>query len=220
MKSKLIDLSTAVSIVKDNDTILFGGFYAIGTPIIVLEEIMKQGQKNLTIVTNDGGLNGKGVYHLIDAGRVKKLICSFCGPTPSVYEAVQRDELELELVPQGSLAERIRAGGYGLGGILTQTGLGTIIEEKWAQRVHLNGRDWLYQTPIRGNITYVEADEADEFGNLIFKNSQRNFCTVMPYASDVVIASVSKPIKKAGSLDPNKIMVPGIVVDYIIQQEV
>jgi len=220
MKSKLIDLSTAVSIVKDNDTILFGGFYAIGTPIIVLEEIMKQGQKNLTIVSNDGGLNGKGVYHLIDAGRVKKLVCSFCGPTPSVYEAVQRGELELELVPQGSLAERIRAGGYGLGGILTQTGLGTIIEEKWAQRVHLNGKDWLYQTPIRGNITYVEADEADEFGNLIFKNSQRNFCTVMPYASDIVIASVSKPVKKAGSLDPNKIMVPGIVVDYIIQQEV
>lgn len=220
MKSKLIDLSTAVSMVNDDDTILFGGFYASGTPVAVLDELIKQGQKDLTIVTNDGGLNGQGVYHLIDAGRVKKLVCSFCGPTPSVYEAVQRGDLELELVPQGSLAERIRAGGYGLGGILTPTGLGTMVEEKWGQRMNLNGKDWLYQTPIRGNVTFVEADEADEFGNLIFKNSQRNFCTVMPYASDLVIASVTTSIKKTGSLDPNKIMVPGVVVDYIIQREV
>src|SRR5699024_5465625 len=106
-------------------------------------------------------------------------------------------------------------GGYGLGGILTKTGLDTIVEEKWGQRVHLDGEDWIYQTPIRGDITFVEAEEADEFGNLIFKNAQRNFCTVMPYASDVVIASVKTPIKKAGSLDPNKIMVPGPMVDYL-----
>lgn len=220
MKSKLIDVTTAVSKIKDNDTILFGGFYAIGTPINVIDELLRQGQKNLIVVSNDGGLNGVGVYHLIDAGRVDKLICSFCGPTPSVYEAVQKGELELELVPQGSLAERIRAGGYGLGGILTPTGLGTMVEENWGQRVNLNGKDWLYQTPIRGNISFVEADEGDEFGNLIFKNSQRNFCTVIPYASDIVIAAVTNPIKKAGSLDPNRIMVPGAVVDYIIQQEV
>src|SRR5699024_8695106 len=106
------------------------GFYAIGTPVNIINEIMKQGQKDLTIVTNDGGLNGEGVYHMVDAGIVKKFICSFCGPTPSIYEAVDRGELEVEFVPQGSLAERIRAGGYGLGGILTKTGLDTIVEEK------------------------------------------------------------------------------------------
>ena len=150
---------------------------------------------------------------------MKKFICSWCGRTPIIPEKDEKGELSLELVPQGSLCERIRAGGFGLGGILTKAGLDTIVEERWGKKVNLNGEDWLYQTPIRGNVTVLEAWEADEFGNLIFKNSQRNFSIVMAYASDIVIASVKTPIKKAGSLDPDKIMVPGVIVDYVVQQE-
>ena len=219
MKSKVVDVSTAVSKIKDNDTILFSGFYARGTAPDVIDEILKQGQKDLTVATNDGGWNDVGVGKLVSAGIVKKFICSWCGRTPIIPELDQKGELSLELVPQGSLSERIRAGGFGLGGILTKAGLDTIIEEKWGKRINVNGEDWLYQTPIRGNVTVLEAWEADEFGNLIFKNSQRNFSTVMAYASDIVIASVINPIVKAGSLDPDKIMIPGVIVDYIIQQK-
>lgn len=121
--------------------------------------------------------------------------------------------------PREAWPERIRAGGFGLGGILTPTGLNTLVEEKWGERVHLNGKDWLYQTPIRGNVTLLEAWRADETGNLIFKHTQRNFSTVMAYASDLVLVSVVNPIEPTGSLDPDEIMVPGVVVDKLVQQE-
>lgn len=219
MKSKVVDVGTAVSKIKDNDTILFSGFYARGTAPDVIDEILKQGQKDLAVVTNDGGWDHAGTGKLVRAGIVKKFTCSWCGRTPIIPELDQKGDLSLELVPQGSLCERIRAGGYGLGGVLTKAGLDTIIEERWGEKVTLNGEDWLYQTPIRGNVTVLEAWEADEFGNLIFKNTQRNFSTVMAYASDIVIASVINPIVKVGSLDPEKIMVPGVIVDYVFQQK-
>lgn len=219
MKSKVVDLSTAVSKIKDGDTILFSGFYARGTAPDVVDEIIRQEKKDLTVVANDGGSNELGIGKLVSAGLVKKVMCTWCGRTPIIPELEQKGELELELVPQGSLSERIRSAGYGLGGILTKTGLNTLIEERWGERITLNGEEWLYQAPLKGNVTVLEAWEADEFGNVIFQNSQRNHSTVMAYASDIVIVSVKKPIVKAGELDPNKIMIPGVVVDYVVQQK-
>jgi len=133
---------------------------------------------------------------------------------------VDKGELELELNPQGTLVERIRAAGYGLEGILTLTGLDTMIEEKgYGKRVNLDGKDVMYHTPIKADVTIVEAYEADKNGNLIFRRTQRNFNDVMCFAGDLVIASVVKPIKEKGELDPDSIMVPGTLVDILVQGE-
>jgi acetate CoA/acetoacetate CoA-transferase alpha subunit len=150
---------------------------------------------------------------------VKKFICSWFGYTPLIGELYSNGELDLELNPQGTLVERIRAGGYGLGGVLTRSGLDTMVEEKWGCRMTLNGQEWLYHTPIRGNVAIVEAYRADMTGNLVFRRAQRNFSPVMCFAADLVIASVIKPIEPVGNLDPDEIMVPGAVVDILVPQK-
>ncbi len=133
---------------------------------------------------------------------------------------VEKGEIELELNPQGTLIERIRAGGFGLGGVLTPTGLGTIVEERgYGTRIRLNGRDWLYHTPLKADGAVVEAFDADEAGNLVFRRTQRNFCDTMCFAAETVIASVVNPIRKKGEIDPDGVMVPGVVVDYLVQRE-
>ena len=219
--NKIMTLREAVSQIKSGDTILAGGFYSVGTPDNIVDEIIRQNIKDLTIVSNDGGTPNEGIGKLIYDNRVKKLMVSWCGLTPLVPELVESGQLELELNPQGTLVERIRAGGYGLEGILTLTGLDTMIEEKKiGERVHLNGKDMLYHTPIRGNVTIVEAYAADKNGNLVFRGTQRNFNDVMCFASDLVIASVATPIKELGEIDPDSIMVPGTLVDIIVQGEV
>ena len=215
--AKIMDLKEAVSFIKDGDTVLAGGFYGNGTPALIVDEMLRQGQKNLTLVNNDGNTVEKGVGMLIAAGQAKKFITSWCGRLPIAPKLAEEGKLEFELCPQGSLAERIRAGGYGLGGILTATGLNTIVEEKWAQRVTLNGKDWLYHTPIRGNVAIIEADRADEAGNLVFHLTQRAFSTVMAFAADIVIVEVNKPIEQVGSIKPEEIHVPGVLVDVLVQ---
>lgn len=209
----------AAAKIKNGDTILLGGFYGYGAPQDVIEEILKQGITNLTVIVNEGGLHGLGAGPLIEQERISKLICSWCGSTPRVAELEKEGMLELELCPQGNFVERIRAGGFGLGGVLTPTGLNTLVEEKWGERVFLNGQEWLYQPPIRGNVALIEAWRADESGNLIFKHTQRNFNTVMAYAADLVIVSVVNPIEPVGSFEPDEIMVPGVVVDVLVQQK-
>lgn len=216
----IMDVKEAVSKIKDGAVILVGGFYALGTPDDIIDEILVQGKKDLTIICNDGGTPNEGVGKLIYNGRVKKLICSWCGLTPIVPELVDKGELELELNPQGTLAERIRAAGYGLGGILTPTGLGTIVEEKgWGKRTEFNGKEWLCHTPLKADVTIVEAYNADKYGNLIFRRTQNNFCEVMCMSSDLVIASVVQPINEKGDFDPDSIMVPGPMVDILVQQK-
>lgn len=217
---KLLSLEEAVSKIKDGDTIMVGGFYAIGTPEHILDEILRQGKKDLVIINNDGGNPNSALGRLLYSGNVRKTYLSWCGYLSKLPEMVERGEIELELNPQGTLIERIRAGGFGLGGILTPTGLGTIIEERgYGERVHLNGCDWLYHTPLKADFTLVEAYEADEAGNLIFRRTQRNFCDTMCFAGETVIASVVRPIRQKGELDPDTVMVPGPVVDYLVQRE-
>lgn len=215
----IMDLKDAVGKIKNGSIIHVGGFYSLGTPDDIVDEILAQGITDLTLICNDGGTPTEGIGKLIYGGRVKKLICTWCGLTPIVPELVEMGKMELELNPQGTLVERIRAAGYGLGGIVTPTGLGTIVEEKWGQRVSLNGRDWLYHTPLKADVTMVEAYQADKNGNLIFRRTQRNFCPVMCTAGDLVIASVVLPIAEMGELDPDHIMVPGPLVDILVQQK-
>lgn len=216
--NKLKTVQQAVEMIHDGDTVLTSGFYSVGTAPDVIDEIIRQKKENLTIVNNDGGDEHRGVGKLIYGGNVGKLICSWCGRTPILTELTEQGKLELELCPQGSLAERIRAAGFGLGGILTPTGLNTMVEEKFGTRMTIDGKDWLYQSPIHGNVAVLEAWRADEVGNLIFRHTQKNFSIVMAYAADLVIASVVNPIEKAGELDPDEIMVPGVIVDVLVQQ--
>ena len=214
--SKIINLQEAVKLVKDGDTILAGGFYGNGTPVGIVEELLRQGQKNLTIANNDGNTVEKGVGRLIAAGQVKKFICTWCGRLSIIPKMLEEGTIELELCPQGTFAERIRAGGFGLGGVLTQTGLDTVVEEKWGERVHLNGKDWLYQTPLRGNVAIIEAARADTEGNLVFHLTQRAFSQAMCFAADLVLVEVTGEIEPAGSIAPQDIHVPGVVVNYLI----
>jgi len=210
----------AVGLIKDGASIHVNGFYQIGTPEDIIDEIIAQGKKDLTIINNDAGSQTEGIGKLIYAGLVKKLICTWCGLNPKVPELLDQGLLELELNPQGTFVERIRAAGYGLGGILTPTGLGTIVEEKgWGTRVVMNGREWLYHTPLKADVCLLEAYIADEAGNLIFRRTQRCFGPVMATAADLVIASVVQPIVKKGDLDPDQVMVPGALVDVLVQQE-
>lgn len=217
--TKIMELESAVRLIKDGDVVLATGFYGNGTPVGIVDELLRQGQKNLTVVNNDGNTVEKGVGRLVAAGQVKKFICTWCGRLPLAPQLAEAGKMELELCPQGTFAERIRAGGYGLGGVLTLAGLNTIIEEKWAQRVTLNGKDWLYQTPIHGNVAIVEASRADTAGNLVFHLTQRGFGTVMCFAADTVIVEVLNPIEPEGSISPNDVHVPGVVVDVLIPRQ-
>jgi acetate CoA/acetoacetate CoA-transferase alpha subunit len=217
---RIMTAAEAVSLIGDGASIHVNGFYQIGTPEDLIDELIAQGKKELTILNNDAGSETEGIGRLIYAGLVKKLVCSWCGLNPKVPELVDKGLLELELNPQGTFVERIRAAGFGLGGILTPTGLGTIVEEKgWGERMAADGREWLYHTPLKADVCLLEAYAADEAGNLIFRRTQRCFGPVMATAADLVIASVVQPIVAKGELDPDAVMVPGTLVDILVQQQ-
>lgn len=217
--NKIITAEEAISKIQNGSTLMIGGFYAVGTPEALVNEIIRQGKKDLTIINNDCGKPSTALGKLLYSGSIRKVIMSWCGYLTELPGMVERGEVELELNPQGTLIERIRAGGFGLGGVLTPTGLGTMIEERgYGERVHLNGRDWLYHKPLKADFTIVEAYEADEAGNLIFRRTQRNFGDMMCYAGETVISTVVNPIRKKGEIDPDAVMVPGVLVDYLVQE--
>lgn len=203
--------------VKDGDTVICGGFLGLGAPMPLINEVLKQGQKDLTLVNNDGASNTRalGCSELIYQGQVKKFICSWCGFIPYLNEP--DCPTELELCPMGSLIERLRCGGYGLGGVLTPTGLGTEVETRgWGERMTIDGKDWIYHRPIHGNVTLIQAYRADTAGNLIFHRVQRNMNPIMAMASDICICVVENQIEPAGTFDPDEIDVPGVVVDVLV----
>jgi acetate CoA/acetoacetate CoA-transferase alpha subunit len=215
--SKIQSVEEAVSGIKDGASILISGFYGNGTPEGIIDEIIRQGQRDLLLYNNDFNTVEKGAGRLVASGQARKIVCTWYGRLPLASDLSQAGKLDMEICPQGTFAERIRAGGYGLGGVLTQTGLGTVVEAQGARRVTIDGADWLYHPPIRADFALVEARRADTAGNLRFHLAQRNFGPVMCTAADLVIAEIQSLIEPAGVFHPDDVHVPGVLVDVLVQ---
>ncbi|HZT52366.1 MAG TPA: 3-oxoacid CoA-transferase subunit A [Stellaceae bacterium] len=209
-------LADAVAGVHDGMTILCAGFGAVGEPIELIEALLDLGVRDLVIVSNNAGTREVGIAKLIREGRVRKIICSYPRTTdPHVFEAAYRaGRLELELVPQGTLSERIRAGGAGIGGFFTRVSAGTRIGEGKETR-EIGGALHVLETPIVGDFALIRAHRGDRWGNLVYRKSARNFNPVMAMAGRVTVAQVSE-IATLGSLDPEMIHTPGIFVDRVV----
>ena len=212
--NKLISPSDAASFVKDGMTLMIGGFLGHGTPERIIDEIVASGVKSLTLIVNDTAFPDKGCGKLVTNNQVKKLIVSHIGTNPNTGQKMNSGELEIEFSPQGTLAERIRSGGAGLGGILTPVGIGTIIEEG-KQMIQVDGNDFLLEKPLRADIALIYATTADDLGNLIYMGTMRNFNPLMAMAADTVIAEVEE-LKPAGELSPEAIHTAHIFIDYIV----
>ena len=213
--SKFISIEEAVSKVKDGMTIMVGGFLANGTPNKIVDALAKSGVKNLTLICNDTAYPDKGVGQLIANKQVKKLFVSHIGTNPHTSEQMNSGELEIEFCPQGSLAERGRAGGCGLGGILTQTGMGTIVAEG-KQIVNVDGKDYLLEKPLRADIALVGASLGDKAGNLVYRGTSQNFNPLMASAADLVIAEVNELVE-VGEIAAENVKTPSIMVDFIVK---
>ena len=213
--SKFISIEEAVSKVKDGMTIMVGGFLANGTPNKIVDALAKSGVKNLTLICNDTAYPDKGVGQLIANKQVKKLFVSHIGTNPHTSEQMNSGELEIEFCPQGSLAERVRAGGCGLGGILTQTGMGTIVAEG-KQIVNVDGKDYLLEKPLRADIALVGASLGDKAGNLVYRGTSQNFNPLMASAADLVIGEVIELVE-VGEIAAENVKTPSIMVDFIVK---
>ena len=211
---KVTTLEKAVQEIKSGSTIMVGGFMVVGTPEMLVDAVVEKDLKDLTIVCNDAGTPGKGVGKFVRQGSMKKLIASHVGLNPEFGKAMIEGTIEAELTPQGTLAERIRAAGAGLGGILTPTGVGTAVEEG-KQKLTVGGREYLLEEGLKGDVALILAHRVDRSGNVIFRKSARNFNPLMATACDYVIVE-AEHIEDVGSMDPDHIMVPGIFVDAVV----
>ncbi len=199
---------------KDGMSIMFGGFLASGTPDGIVREILASGVKDLTIIGNDTATSDQGIGVLVANKRVKKVIASHIGTNAETGRQMIAGELDVELVPQGTLAERIRCGGAGLGGVLTPTGVGTIVEDG-KTKLCFDGIEYLVERPLRADLAILKAYQGDAIGNLIYQRAARNFNPLMALAADFVVAEVDE-IVAAGEIDPELVMTPGILVDALI----
>lgn len=213
--SKTITASDLSKKFFDGMTIMIGGFLSNGTPERIVDELVQSGVKNLTLIVNDTSYPDRGCGRLIANKQIKKVIVSHIGTNPCTAEQMNSGELEVEFSPQGTLAERVRAGGHGLGGILTTTGLGTDVE-KGKTIVEVNGVQYLLETPLRADFAFVKGTIGDEYGNLIYKGTTKNFQPLMAMAADTVVAEIEEKVA-TGSLSPESIHTPGIFVDYILE---
>lgn len=210
------DIDAAVAGIGDGATILIGGFGGAGQPVELIDALRRSGARDLTVVNNNAGNGDTGLAALLAAGQVKKIICSFPRQSDSwVFDELYRSgQIELELVPQGNLAERIRAAGAGIGAFYGPTGVGTPLAEGKEHRV-IEGRQYLLEYPIHGDVALIRAHRADTLGNLVYRKTARNFGPVMATAAALTIVQVDE-IVDPGQLDPEAVVTPGIFVDRIV----
>ncbi|KLO03458.1 acetyl-CoA:acetoacetyl-CoA transferase subunit alpha, partial [Morganella morganii] len=192
------------------------GFMGVGTPPRLMTELLESGVKELTIIANDTAFVDTGLGPLIVNGRVKKVIASHIGTNPETGRRMIAGEMEVQLIPQGTLAEQIRCGGAGLGGFLTPTGVGTVVEEG-KQKITLDGRDYLLELPLRADLALIQAQKADPLGNLTYDLSARNFNPLMALAADITIAEPDEMVA-VGDIDPDCVATPGAIIDWLIAE--
>ena len=200
----------------DGMTIMYGGFMGVGTPVLLVKEIINSGVKELTIIGNDTAFSETGIGPLVANGQVKKVIASHIGTNPETGNRMISGEISVELVPQGTLAERIRCGGAGLGGILTPTGIGTVVAQG-KQVITLQGKEFLLEEPLRADLAILLADTADQSGNLSYALTARNFNPLMALAADCVVAQY-RTLVAPGGLTPECIVTPAAVVNYLFSE--
>ncbi|GAB3999801.1 3-oxoacid CoA-transferase subunit A [Nocardioides marmoraquaticus] len=210
------DVDAAVAGVEDGSVVLVGGFGMAGMPVELIDALIRQGARDLTVVSNNAGNGDTGLAALLAAGQVRKVVCSFPRQSDSwVFDGLYRaGDIELEVVPQGTLAERMRAAGAGLGGFWCPTGVGTPLAEGKEER-EIDGRRYVLELPLRGDVALVKAHRADRVGNLVYRKTARNFGPVMATAAARTVAQVGEVVE-TGALDPEVVVTPGIYVETVV----
>jgi len=211
---KTILLEQAVALIRDGASLMIGGFMGVGSPDRFIDELVRQGKRDLTVIANDTASPGVSIGKLITAGLLRKAIVSHIGLNPETQQQMLAGKLEVELVPQGTLIERIRCAAFGLGAILTPTGVGTVVEQG-KRKLEVGGQDYLLETALRADFAIVQAMMADYLGNLTYALTARNFNPVIAMAADTVIVTANH-IVPVGVIPPDHVVTPAAVVDYLV----
>jgi len=211
---RTVSVEEAVAKIPDGASVLIGGFMGVGAPERLLDEMVRQRKSNLWVIANDAGVPGKGIGKLVDAGLISRMIASHIGLNPKAQQQMMANNMSIDLIPQGTLVERIRAGGCGLGGILTPTGVGTIVEQG-KQKIEVSGKTYLLETALHADFALVHAFLADYLGNLAYALTSRNFNPVMAMAANTVIVT-AEHIVPVGVIAPDHVVTPGPLVDYLV----
>lgn len=212
---KLVSMHEALSHVKDGDTVMVGGFMGNGSPENIIDYLCEKGIKDLTLICNDTAFVDKGVGKMVVNKQFKKILTSHIGLNKETGRQMNEGETEVNLIPQGTLVEQIRAAGFGLGGILTPTGIGTLVEEG-KEKILVDGKYFLLEKPIHADVALLFASKVDKSGNLVYKGSMNNFNNIMASAAKVTIVEADE-IVETGSIDQNEVTTPGIFVNYIVK---
>ncbi len=215
--NKVTSLKNSIEPISSGMSIMIGGFMTVGTPEHLIDALIDTKVTDLTIICNDAGIPEQGAGKLVSAGVIKKFYASHVGLNPQFGKLMSAGEIDTELVPQGTLAERIRAAGTGLGGFLTPTGVGTEVADG-KQTLSIGDKDYLLELPLKGDVALIKAHRSDKAGNLIFRKSAQNFNPIMAMACNYVVAE-AEHIEEVGTLDPDHVMLPGIFVDAVVQKQ-
>ena len=212
---KVVCVHDAIELIKDGASVMIGGFLSCGAPDKLIDELVRQGKKNLTMICNDTSYPNVDKGKMIANKLVKKLIAAHIGTNPDTGEQMRKGEIDVELIPMGTLVEKIRAKGAGLGGVLTLTGVGTILEQN-KETIEIEGKKFIFEKPLGADFALIYGTKVDRFGNVAFYGTTRNFNTVMATAADTVIVQADEIVE---CLDPNDVVIPGLFVDYIVKRE-
>lgn len=211
---KTVSPEVAVNLIPDGATLLIGGFMGVGTPERLIDELVRQRKKDLTVIANDTAIPGRGIGKLVTNGQVRRTIASHIGLNPETQKQMIEGKMAVDLIPQGTLIERIRAGGFGLGGVLTPTGVGTVVEDG-KQKIDVNGKAYLVETALRADFALVAGFLADYLGNVSYALTGRNFNPVIAMAGETTIVT-AEHIVPVGLIAPDHVITPAPVVDYLV----
>jgi acetate CoA/acetoacetate CoA-transferase alpha subunit len=214
---KTVQVEQAIAKIPNGAVLMIGGFMGVGSPVRLIDELVRQNKSDLTVISNDTARPGVGIGKLISSRLIQRVVTSHIGTNPETQKQLLAGDIKVELVPQGTLAERVRAGGYGLGGFLTPTGVGTIVENG-KRKIEVDGRVFLLELPLKADFALINARRADHIGNLTFAMTARNFNPLMAMAASTVMAEPQE-IVPVGVIAPDDVMTPAVLVDYLVARK-